>query len=69
MAAKLGKTFKITTINNAKENMYIQSARLDGKPLNRAWFHHSQLAAGAHLELTLGPEPTRAWGANVGDIP
>ncbi len=64
-----GKTFKITTTNNARENMYIQSARLNGQSLNRAWFHHSQLAAGAHLELTLGPEPNMAWGSDDGDIP
>jgi len=64
-----GKRFKITTTNNSKENMYIQSARLDGQALNRAWFHHERLAAGAHLELSLGPEPNRAWGDDVEELP
>jgi len=59
-----GKTFKITTINNSPENMYIQSAKLNGLPLNRAWFYHRQLAAGGHLEITLGPKPNTAWGVD-----
>jgi predicted alpha-1,2-mannosidase len=62
-----GRQFKITTVNNSYANMYIQSARLNGQPLNRAWFYHSQLAAGGHLELTLGPKPNMAWGGD--DLP
>ena len=64
-----GKTFTITTHDNSSQNMYIQSASLNGKPLNRAWFTHDQFAAGAHLELTLGPHPNKAWGSNAKDIP
>jgi putative alpha-1,2-mannosidase len=32
-----GGTFTITAQNNSPENIYIQSATLNGKPLNRCW--------------------------------
>ncbi len=62
-----GKTFKITTTNNSRESMYIQSARLNGKAHNRMWFYHREFTAGAHLELTLGPKPNTAWGVDTDD--
>ena len=64
-----GKTFKITTIDNSRENMYIQSAKLNGKDHNKMWFYHRELAAGAHLEITLGPKPNTAWGVNTNHTP
>ena len=33
-----GEQFVISTKNNSAENTYIQSARLDGRPLSNAWF-------------------------------
>lgn len=39
-------------------NRYVQAARLNGKPIERAWFRHSEIANGGRLELTMGPEPT-----------
>jgi putative alpha-1,2-mannosidase len=50
-----GGKFTIVTRNNSPENRYIQSAQLDGQPLNRYWFPHSTLADGGELELKLGP--------------
>ncbi|MDR0845414.1 MAG: glycoside hydrolase family 92 protein, partial [Tannerella sp.] len=34
---KDGKIFTINTLGNSPENVYIQSAKLNGKPLNRSW--------------------------------
>ena len=42
--------------------MYIQSAKLNGKPLDRCWFYHDDLAGGGRLILEMGPEPNRDWG-------
>lgn len=64
-----GRTFVIETINNSPTNMYIQSATLDGKPLNRPWFYHSQLTDGGTLVLRLGPEPNTEWGSVPEDAP
>lgn len=59
-----GKTFKIKTHGNAPENCYIQRARLNGKPLENAWFLHRDFAQGGVLELWLGSEPNRQWGTS-----
>ncbi|MBR7130340.1 MAG: glycoside hydrolase family 92 protein, partial [Tidjanibacter sp.] len=42
-------------------NIYIRSARLNGKPYHKAWISHSDITAGGVLELTMGPTPSR-WG-------
>lgn len=57
-----GTTFKIVTHNAGSKNIYIQSAKLNGKPLNTFWFYHSDLVKGGVLELFLGPEPNKKWG-------
>lgn len=45
-------------------NRYVQSATLNGMPLDNAWFRHSQIADGATLELTMGAAPTK-WGTHT----
>ncbi len=58
-----GKTFTITTRGNQPGNVYIQSARLNGKPLTgRYWITHRELTAGGALDITLGPQPNKQWG-------
>ena len=58
-----GKDFVIVANNNSEKNIYIQSATLNGKPLNRPWFAHSEISNGAKLELEMGPEPNPDWGS------
>ncbi len=57
-----GKTFVIKTLLNAPENMYIQSARLNGKKLNRAWLTHDEIVNGGELELEMGATPNLSFG-------
>ncbi len=57
-----GKTFTIITKNNTPENVYIQSATLNGKPYNKCYIMHEQIAAGGVLELQMGREPNKNWG-------
>ena len=57
-----GKEFTISTENNSQENMYIQSAKLNGSGLNNCWFNHSDFIKGGKLELKLGPNPNKTWG-------
>jgi predicted alpha-1,2-mannosidase len=64
-----GKVFEIVARNNSAQNMYIQSATLNGKPWTKPWFSHADIAKGATLVLTMGPEPNRTWGADPHDAP
>ncbi|QDU88865.1 Glycosyl hydrolase family 92 [Pirellulimonas nuda] len=57
-----GATFEIVAHNQSPENCYIQSATLNGAPLNRCWISQQEFAEGGKLELTLGPEPNKQWG-------
>ena len=57
-----GKTLKILAPKNSDKNVYIQSVKLNGKPLNRCWVYYSELKDGATLEYDLGPEPNKSWG-------
>jgi predicted alpha-1,2-mannosidase len=58
-----GRQFVIKTRNNSPKNVYIQSATLNGKPLNQPWIYHSTVVKGATLVLTMGAEPNTNWGA------
>jgi predicted alpha-1,2-mannosidase len=64
-----GEQFVIEVARASEEDVYIQSARLNGEPLERPWFYHRELAQGGKLELVLGPEPNEAWGSRVEDAP
>jgi predicted alpha-1,2-mannosidase len=64
-----GRTFTIIAKDNSSQNMYVQSATLNGKPLTRSWFSHAELAAGGELVLNMGPKPNKAWGQRPEDRP
>jgi len=57
-----GKKFKMIANNCSVINKYIQSAKLNGQPLNTPWFTHEQLVSGGVLELEMGPKPNKSWG-------
>lgn len=64
-----GKTFVIKTTNNSKENMYIQSAKLNGEKFNRTYIDHMEMLEGGVLEFEMGPEPNKKWGTGKGSVP
>ena len=47
----------IKTVNNSPENMYIRSARWNGKSLGKHWIYRNRLLEGGELILEMGPEP------------
>jgi predicted alpha-1,2-mannosidase len=54
-----GKTFKIITSNNSRENIYIQSVKLNGKLLTRMYLLHKEIVSGGELVLEMGPAPNK----------
>ena len=56
------KPFEIICINFSEDHIYIQSAKLNGAELNRAWIDYSEIAKGGKLELVLGNKPNKKWG-------
>ncbi|MBQ0128081.1 MAG: GH92 family glycosyl hydrolase [Bacteroidales bacterium] len=57
-----GKTFEVKANNVSKDNKYIQSATLNGKPWNEPTISHADIVAGGVLELEMGPLPNKEWG-------
>ncbi len=57
-----GKTFTIIANNNSRENAYIQSATLNGKPYARCTLDHTDLMNGGELVFEMGAEPNKNWG-------
>jgi predicted alpha-1,2-mannosidase len=64
-----GKVFTITARNVSARNKYIQSAELNGKKLDKAWFGHSDISSGGSLVLQMGPEPNTKWGSDPDAAP
>lgn len=64
-----GNQFVISAANNSAENVYIQAAALNGKPLPRNLLRHQEIAAGGELLLEMGPHPNLQRGTRVQDRP
>ena len=60
-----GDKIVIEATNNSPENIYIQSATLNGEPLTNAWFEREKLVKGGRLVLNMGPEPNEHWGTGT----
>jgi predicted alpha-1,2-mannosidase len=56
-----GKTFTIVARNASRQNRFIQSAQLNGRPLHRWWIRQREIVRGGRLELELGPAPNPDW--------
>jgi len=63
------KIFVIEAKNVSAQNKYVQSATLNGEPLNRPWFEHSTLLKGGTLVLNMGHRPNKQWGSSPEAIP
>ena len=64
-----GKDLVIKANNNSESNIYIQSAKLNGKPLDRPWFSHSEIVNGGELTFEMGAAPNKNWGAAASSAP
>lgn len=56
-----GKTFTILAPDVSKENIYIQSVKLDGKPYDKSYITHEQIMNGSIFEFEMGNKPGKVW--------
>ena len=64
-----GHTFTVIADHNSAENIYIQSATLNGRPLTRSWITRDEVISGGTLRFVMGPEPNPQWGSAPADRP
>jgi len=57
-----GHVLEIVANNLSPENKYIQSATLNGKPLDIAWIEHAEIHNGGKLVFEMGKKANRNWG-------
>ena len=55
------KQFIVKTVNNSRENKYIEKAVLNGVPLEKPFINHEDIKNGGVLEFTMTSQPTK-WG-------
>jgi predicted alpha-1,2-mannosidase len=63
------KKFKISANNISDKGIYIQSARLNGKPFTRTYLSHQEITGGGELVLEMGETPNENWGNAPSDVP
>ena len=56
------ENFIIKASNVSDKNIYIQSARLNGKELNRTFITHDELMNQGILHFVMGKNPNKHWG-------
>ena len=66
---KGGKKFTIVAENASDENIYVQSATLNGRPYTKTYLRHADLVKGGTLRLVMGSEPSPRWGTGEEDAP
>ncbi|CDE31677.1 GH92 family glycosyl hydrolase [Leyella stercorea] len=54
-----GKKFTVVAKNNSDRNIYVQSARLNGKTLKNSYVDFNDIRHGGTLELVMGPKPSK----------
>lgn len=64
-----GKRFIIKTKNLSDKNIYIQSARLNGKELTKSFITHNNIKNGGTLEFTMGDKPNKNLWKNATSFP
>lgn len=57
-----GKSFSIIANNSSTENKYIQSAKLNGRPIDRCYLKHNEIIDGGELVLEMSNKPNKKWG-------
>ena len=59
-----GKTFTVVAKNNSDKNIYVQSARVNGKTLKNSYVDFNDIRHGGTLELVMGPKPSK-WATTT----
>ena len=64
-----GNHFTIIAKNLSHENRYIESAKLNGKPLARSYLYYDEVVNGGKLEFTMTSNRNSTWATDPADCP
>ncbi|MET0132397.1 MAG: GH92 family glycosyl hydrolase, partial [Kibdelosporangium sp.] len=63
-----GRKLVVNAPKNTKQNVYVQSLKVNGKAYDKTYLPHDVLAAGGTLDFDMGPKPS-AWGTGADAVP
>jgi putative alpha-1,2-mannosidase len=69
LALENGKRFVVEAPDNSATNLYIQSATLNGRTLDRTWISQDEIMAGGTLRFVMGPTPNKGWATGPNAAP
>ena len=64
-----GNQFTIQSLNNSKDNFYIQSAKLNGKEYNNSYINFDDIQKGGKLKFELSNAPSKIWANQPDNVP
>jgi predicted alpha-1,2-mannosidase len=64
-----GNKFIISAENNSKNNVFIRSAKLNGKPYQNTFLTFETIQKGGKIKFVMGDEPNKEWGINPENAP
>ena len=64
-----GNQFTIQSLNNSKDNFYIQSAKLNGKEYNNSYINFDDIQKGGKLKFELSNAPSKIWANQPENVP
>ena len=64
-----GKQFVVIAKNQSDKNIYIKSAKLNGKPYTKSYIMYDDIKDGGVLELEMSSKPNQSWGSQPEDRP
>ena len=64
-----GKSFRVVAENNSSDNIYIQSATLNGKSYEKTFITHKDIVNGGELVFKMGNKPNTEYGTAMENRP
>lgn len=69
MALENGKQFVVSAKNNSKDNVFIKSANLNGKPWDNNFIRFEDVQQGGHIAFKMSNSPNKQRGSNPENVP
>lgn len=63
-----GKVFTVVAHDNSEKNIFIQSAKLNGKEFTKPFITYDQIKNGGELVFEMGSKPNKSWGNSKADL-
>ncbi|MCT4672019.1 MAG: GH92 family glycosyl hydrolase [Prolixibacteraceae bacterium] len=59
-----GNSLEVVASNYSKENIYIQSIKINGQQWDKCWFNYNDIKEGAKIEFVLGKEANKKFATS-----